>query len=111
MHATDTINAKHNFEQHAMELGVVVDSCHTDNGVYKSQAFTEELTNNHQSIRFSGVGAKWQNGVAEGATNLVVSKARTMMIHANLHWPEAKDDSLWPMVLSDATNLHLQQHS
>ena len=73
LNATDTVNAKHNFERHAMELGVVVDSYHTDNGVYKSQAFTEELTNGHQSIRFSGVGAKWQNGVAEGAINLVVS--------------------------------------
>ena len=70
LNASDTINAKHNFERMAMELGVTVDSYHTDNGVYKSKAFTEELATNYQSIRFSGVGAKWQNGVAEELSTL-----------------------------------------
>ena len=67
------------------ELGVIVDPYHTDNGVHKSQAFTEELTNDHQSIRFGEVDAKWQHGMAEGAINLVVSKVCTVMNHANLH--------------------------
>ena len=73
LNASDTINAKHKFERHAMELGVTVESYHTDNGIYKSKAFTEELAQNYQSIRFSGVGAKWQNGVSEGAIRIIVS--------------------------------------
>jgi hypothetical protein len=100
MNATDTINAKHEFERYCLEMGVAVDSYHTDNGIYKSRAFAEELVNNYQSIRFSGVGAKWQNGTAEGAICILVSIARTMMIHAAIHWPKAKDDSLWPMALA-----------
>ena len=60
-------------------MGVTIDSYHTDNGIYKSKAFTEELAQNYQSIRFSGVGAKWQNGVAEGAIQIIVSKACTMI--------------------------------
>ena len=55
------------WEQHAGEMGVTVQHYHTDNGIYWSKAFTEELAQNYQSIQFSGVGAKWQNGVSEGA--------------------------------------------
>ena len=104
--ASDTINAKVQFEQHARDVGVTVDAYHTDNGIYKSRAFTEELANNYQSIRFSGVGAHWQNGVAEGAIRIIVNRARTMMLHAELMWPEAKDPSLWPMALSHAAHLY-----
>ena len=109
LNASDTINAKHKFERHAMELGVTVESYHTDNGIYKSKAFTEELAQNYQSIRFSGVGAKWQNGVSEGAIRIIVSRARTMMLHANIHWPEVKDESLWPMALAHA--VHVYNHT
>ena len=49
-----------------------MEAYHTDNGVYKSQAFSKALQDNYQSIRFSGVGAKWQNGVAEGAIGLAL---------------------------------------
>ena len=58
LNATDTINAKTSFERQAMEMGVTVDSYHTDNGIFKSQAFTRELHEKYQNIRFSGVGAK-----------------------------------------------------
>ena len=34
------------------------------------------------------------------------SRARTMMIHAALHWPEACDESLWPLALAHAVYLH-----
>jgi hypothetical protein len=40
--------------------------------------------------------------VAEGAICIIVSKACTMMIHANLHSPEMKDEALWPMTLAHA---------
>ena len=106
LNASDTINSKTAFEQHARDLGVSVESYHTDNGVYKSAAFTQEIASNFQKIKFSGVGAKWQNGVAENAIKIVVSKARTMMIYAALMWPEAKDDSLWPLALSHAAYLY-----
>ena len=98
--ASDTIVAKENFERILSHMGVTVDSYHTDNGTFKSKAFVKEIVTNNQAIRFSGVGAKWQNGAAEGAIRIVVSKARTMMIHAALHWPEADDAALWPMALS-----------
>jgi hypothetical protein len=106
LNASDTINAKNAFERKAQEFGVKVKGYHTDNGVYTSQAFTQELIDNQQTLRLSGVGAKWQNGVSEGAINLVVSRARTMMIHAALHWPEVEDESLWPLAINHAVYLY-----
>jgi hypothetical protein len=87
----------------ALLHGITVDAYHTDNGVFKSQLFVHEIHTNAQSIRFSGVGAKWQNDVAEGAIRIIVTRARTMMLHASLHWPEMDDKSLWPMALTHAT--------
>jgi hypothetical protein len=104
--ATDTIICKNSFERHAKEHGVIIQEYHTDNGVYRSEAFHKALVENHQAIRHSGVGAKWQNGVAENAIKIVTTRARTMMIHAALHWPEQDDKSLWPLAVTYAAHLY-----
>jgi hypothetical protein len=106
LNASDTVHSKDSIERMALTHGVFVESYHTDNGTFKSQQFVQEIATNVQSIRFSGVGAKWQNGVAEGGIRIIVSKARTMMIHAALSWPEVEDDTLWPMALSHAAYLY-----
>ena len=105
LNASDSIVAKENFERMAMESGVNVESYHTDNGIFKCQAYVKHLADNFQSIKYSGVGAKWQSP-AEGAIRIVVTKARTMMIHAALHWPEVDDESLWPMALNYSAHLY-----
>jgi hypothetical protein len=103
LNASDTINAKMAFEQNGCDLGVSIESYHTDNDIYSSATFTQEIAVNYQKIiKFSSVGAKWQNGVAENAIKIVVSKAHTMMIYAALMWSEAKDHSLWPMAVTHA---------
>lgn len=106
LNASDTINSKDSYERMALDNGVVIESYHTDNGVFKSRQFVQEITKNVQSIKYSGVGAKWQNGAAEGGIRIVVTKARAMMIHAALHWPEAEDASLWPLALNHAAYLY-----
>jgi len=97
---------QNSFERFAKEHGVSIQEYHTDNGVYQSSAFQEALRENYQTIRYSGVGAKWQNGVAENAIKIVTTRARTMMIHAALHWPDIDDKSLWPMAVSYAAHLY-----
>ena len=54
----------------------------------------------------SGVGAHHQNGVAENAIKNVTYKARALMIHAALCWPDISDKTLWPMALNHAAYLH-----
>jgi hypothetical protein len=60
-----------------------------------------------QRIRFSIVWAQFvMNGYSENAIKNVVSRARSMMIHASLHWPDAHEDTLWPLALSHAAFLY-----
>ena len=52
-----------------------------------------------------GPEAHHQNGVAERAIQTIISKARTMMVHAASHWPEEFDKRLWPFVMDYASHL------
>ena len=80
--AIDTVKSKLKFERMAAELGVKIQSYHTDNGVFTSTAFMENVMEHKQNIRFSGVGAAHQNGLAERHIRTVVEIARTLLIHA-----------------------------
>jgi len=97
--ATETIKSKLRFERQAMDVGVKVSSYHTDNGIYRSEEFLKELQAKGQGVKMSGVSAQFQNGAAESIIKGVVQTARTMMLHANLRWPEVADESLWPHAL------------
>ena len=61
LNASDSINAKTAFERVAKDVGVDVLSYHTDNGIYTSKAYVDNLVQNQQSIRYIGVGAKWSS--------------------------------------------------
>jgi hypothetical protein len=52
-----------------------------------------------QEIDFSGVRAQHQNGVAERAIHTVTKWARTMLLHAMLHWPDEVALDLWPFAM------------
>ena len=103
--AVDTVKGKLRYERHLAELGVKVESYHTDNGTFTSGHFMECLLEQKQSIRFSGVGAAHQNGVAERNIKTIVDIARTILIHAAIHseqghitaelWPMAMDHAVW----------------
>jgi hypothetical protein len=83
-----------------------VKTYHTDNGVFTSKEFMAELFEKGQGIRYCGVSAHFQNGVAENAIKNVTTRARTMMIHAALRWPDCTDRDLWPLAMSHAVYLH-----
>ena len=102
LNAADTIKSKLMFEREGFNSGVVVQNYHTDNGVFTSTAFMEQLISAKQDIRFSGSGAAHQNGVAERSIQTVVNMARTMMLHAALHAPDLVTAELWPMALDHA---------
>jgi len=108
----DTVLARKSFEAHAALHGNFIKGYHADNNPFVKRSFKESLLPT-QTIRLSGVGAKHQNGAAENAVRTVSSMARTMMLHAALHWPEAADLALWPFAMDYAVWLwnhmpHLQ---
>jgi hypothetical protein len=56
--ASETLRAKHNYEQLALEhAGVVVVNYLADTGTFKARRFVEEIRNRSQLIRYCGVNA------------------------------------------------------
>jgi hypothetical protein len=59
-----------------------------------------------QVIRFAGTGAHHHNTIAEQNIQTIMPIARTMMLHAAVHWPDVADACLWPMAVQHAVFLH-----
>ena len=104
--AYETIESKVKFEREANSVGVKVKQYSTDNGVYQAQDFLKNVAAENQTLRSSGVGAHHQNGLAENAIKIIVQKARTMMFHSALCWPESTDLKQWPLALNHAVALY-----
>jgi hypothetical protein len=102
----ETLKAKKKFETFCRDYGISPQQYQSDNGKpFTSQAFTEDLSTFQQIIKFAGVGAHHHNGVAERSIQSVMSIARTMMLHAAIHWPDTADPSLWPLAVQHAVYL------
>ncbi len=54
-------------EREAADVGVKITSYHDDNGVFISDELKQHCEELYQWLTFSGVGAKFQNGVAKQA--------------------------------------------
>ena len=63
--AMETIQAKQRFEKKMLDMGVLVQSYHSGNGIFASAYFMNEVNKGLQNITFSRVGAHHQNGIAE----------------------------------------------
>ena len=101
----ETLVGKHAFERFARLNGVKIKKYRVDNHPFNSAEFLADIDLQDQLIEFSGVGAHFQNGVAERAIQTVTSWARAMMLHQMRHWPEAFDESHWPFALEHAVYL------
>jgi hypothetical protein len=101
----ETLQGKHEFERYAEQHGVKVKSYHADNHPFGAKEFLEDLELQDQTITYSGVGAHFQNGVAERTLGTITSWALAMMMHMCLHYPEQFDEALWPYALEHAVTL------
>ena len=79
------------YEQGAEAAGVKILAYRGDNGAYKSKEFKRDIAKRGQTISYSGVGIHQQNGVTERGISIVVSFARTMILHQALLWSENFD--------------------
>jgi hypothetical protein len=106
LRAGNTIESKKKFERWSRQsCGVRIKKYHADNGIFKSNEFMAHTDAMDQEIDFSGVGAHHQNGVAERSIRTVTEWARTMLLHAMLHWPDEVSLDLWPFALDHAIYL------
>jgi hypothetical protein len=102
-----TLEAKDKFKQMCRDHGVVPQSYLSNNGTaFTSDGFMNMLCQFAQIIQYAGVGAHHHNGVAECAIEMVMNVARTMMLHAAIHWPDLADTALWPMLVAQEVFLY-----
>ena len=102
----DTLDAKAAFEKFASSCAVVIHKYHTDNGRYTEAAFRADCSDHNQSQSFCAVGAHHQNGIAEANIKKFTLAARTTLLHAKRHWPEAITTMLWPFALQYVVKIH-----
>ena len=103
----ETLESKKKFESHCRDFGVVVQTYLSDNGsAFSSSEYQAHLEQFSQINKFAGVGAHHHNGVAERNIQTIMSVARTMMLHAAIHWAETADAALWPLAVQYAVYLH-----
>ena len=90
-----------------MCFGVNISSYHTDTGIFASKEFVKAVDNSGQTIDYRGVGAHHQNGVAERAVQTISLIARTMLMHAAIHWPSQSGSilPLWQCAMEQAVYL------
>lgn len=101
----ETLHSKWKMETFLDTLGYRVKEYRADNQPFGAKEFMDDLELQGQQITFSGVGAHFQNGVAERALQTITNWARTMMMHQLVHWPDQFDPSLWPFALEHAAHL------
>ena len=103
----ETLAATAKFERMCLDAGGIPQEYLSDNGsAFTSREYMAHLRQFSQICRFAGVGDHHLNGVAEWAIQTIMSIARTMMLHAAIHWPDMADPSLWPMAVQHAVLLH-----
>ena len=103
--AKDTIEGKQEFEAWAAKHGVQIEHIHADNGIFAAKEFIKECTNHEQTHSFCGVGAHWQNGIAERHIGVIANWARTLLTHAMQRWPAMIDEEFWPFAIHQAVNV------
>jgi hypothetical protein len=94
----EALSAKHSFELHASQHNRYVKCYHTDNGIFSSKEFRAHCTQQKQHFRYCGVNAHHQNGIAERNIRSITERARTMLIHAMIKWPDIISENLWPFL-------------
>ena len=91
INATETIKAKITFDREDKSQGVMINVYHTDNGIFNTSNFMEELFKKQQKISFSGARSSHQNGAAERAIKTVVNMESAILMQA---WMICHKDTL-----------------
>ena len=100
----ETLRAKHSFEAWASSHNVPIKHYHADNGRFQDNAWKKDCEKKEQGITYCGVGAHWQNGVAEKRIRDLNDMASVMLNYAMRKWPQALSLHLWPYALRAASD-------
>ena len=104
--ADETIKSKRRVEAEAHQHGIKIKKFQADNGIFKSNAFKEDVDKLGQAIDYCGVKAHHQNGVAKRTIRTIVESARTLLQHAHYKWNDIITFDLWTFALRHAVNIY-----
>ena len=94
------------FEAYSATYGVTIQHYHCDNGRFADNLWRESAARANQTLSYSGVGASFQNGVAEKRIGDLQGAATNMLLHAERSWPTAINTHLWPYALRMASDVY-----
>ena len=81
------LEANNTFEQNRMTQNLVPKHYHADKGRFSEHPFKEDCVSKMQNLTFYGVGSHHQNGVSEQSIKDLTLSSRTLVLHAQCHWP------------------------
>ena len=67
--------------------------------------FRDNIELQDQQLDFSGVGAHFQNAVAERGLQTVATWSRCAMFELSQRWPDAFQEDLWPFAMDHVVHL------
>ena len=91
INATETVKSELTFEREDKIQEVMINVYHTENGIFNTSKFMEELLNNQKKIFLSGASASYKNGAAERAIKTVVNVESAILMQA---WMICHKDTL-----------------
>ena len=104
--ATETIQAKCHFEKKMLDMGIFVQAYQSDDGIFDTAAFLEEINKELQNITFSKAGAQHENVIAKWGIQSILTRTWMLLIHAVICWPAISDTSLWQMAVEYVLHHH-----
>ena len=103
LNSHETISAVDSFEALARDNGIIVKGHQSDNGsAFTSKDFKAWLAANQQFSQLAPPGSHHINSKAERNIRTVMAMARTMLLHAAVHWPDQSNLSLWSLAVKHA---------
>ena len=103
--ASETVMSKVFFERAAHTEGVEIKSYKADNGAFKTKQFMQYVAHCEQGIKFSGVGAYQQNGIAESHIRTICNMAKSMLLNAIYKWPYHVTLDIWLFAVNMAADI------
>jgi hypothetical protein len=101
--ATETLKSVARLEAYVHDKGFKIRKYHSENGIFSKAEFKAHCIKHSIKYKFSGVGAYFQNGVAERNIKTVAQWARANKLHLATHWPQQANLKFWPQAIDYST--------
>ncbi len=101
--ATEALKSVAHLKAYASDKGFKIRNFHFDSGIFSMAEFKAHCDTHNIKYNFSGVGAHFQNGVAERNIKTVAQWARANMLHLATHWPQQANLQFWPQAIDYST--------